>query len=303
MYSDYILRNSLSNCLVGTSGWHYKDWETMFYPERTLKRVDKLRYYSQFFDCIEIDSVFYNLYTPKLAKNWMEKVKDNKNFMFSLKLDNAFTHRDNFSSAGLKLLLSFVDEFSSNGKLESVLLQFSHHFLNTKENRSKILKLSKIFKDNRVVVELSDKSWHSPLTYNFLEESKLHLCIIDQPHVLNNIGYSNFVLGRYVYFRLCGRNSETWVQNDREERFDYLYSNFEISEIFRKVIELRKRSDKVVIILNNYPMGKAIVNAFSFLSFIKNRPVLIPKETVSCYSHLKPIAYKVNTSQLPIFSI
>ena len=303
MYSNYNSENGLSNCLVGTSGWHYKDWELMFYPKRIIRKFDKLRYYSQFFNCIEIDSIFYNLYTPKLAKSWMEKVIDNKNFMFSLKLDNAFTHQDNFSNAELKSLLAFIDELSSNGKLESILLQFSSDFLNTKKNRDKIIKFSKIFKDNRIVAELPDISWHSPLTYNFLEESKLHLCIIDQPHILNNVGASNFVLGRYVYFRLYGRNEWAWLQSDREEKFDYLYSNLEVSEIFRKMVELRKRADKVILILNNYPMGKAIVNAFSFLSLIENRPVLIPGETVSYYSHLKPIAYKVNTNQLPIFSV
>ena len=303
MYSNYILGNGLSNCLVGTSGWQYKDWEILFYPERTGRRFDKLRYYSQFFDYIELDSILYNLYTPQLAKSWMEKVRDNKNFTFSLKLDNAFIHRNNFNNAELKILLAFIDELSSNGKFESVLLQFPHHFLNTKDNKSKILKISRIFKDSRVVAELPHNSWHSPLTYNFLEESKLHLCTVDQPHVLSNAGSSNFVLGRYVYFRLCGRNSEAWVQNDGEEKFDYLYSDLEVSEIFRKVIELRKRADKVIIVLNNYPMGKAIANGFSFLSLIKNRHVLIPEETVDYYSHLKPIAYKVNTNQLPIFSV
>lgn len=300
MYSN-ILGNGLSNCLIGTAGWHYKDWNMLFYPDRAMRKFDKLTYYSQFFDCVEIDSLFYSLYTQKLAKSWMERVRDNKNFMFSLKLDNAFTNKDNFSKAELKLLLAFIDELSANGKMESVLLQFSPNFFNTKQNRSKILKLCKIFNNNRVVVELPDISWHSPLTYNFLEESKLHLCIVDQDYVLNNIGSANSVLGRYVYFRLYGRNSYNWIQNNNEERLNYLYSDIEVSELFIKIIELRKRADKAIVILNNYPMGKAVANAFSFLSLIKNRHVLIPGETVYRYSQLKPIAYKVNTDQLPMF--
>ncbi len=302
MYSNNISSEHLTDCLVGTAGWHYKDWEIVFYPEKSRGKFDKLRFYSQFFDCVEVDSTFYSFYTPEVAKSWIERVKENKKFLFSLKLNNAFTHKDNFSRNEIKTMTAFIDELASNNKLESILLQFPYHFFNTKENRDKLLKLSRTFGNYRLVTELRHISWHSPLTYNFLEESKLHLCTIDQPMVLDNIGLTTSVLGRYAYLRLHGRNSQAWLRNSNEGKFDYLYSNFELTEIFRKIEELRKRSDRVYIILNNHPIGKAVVNSFSLLSLIKKRPVMIPEQTVYYYSHLRPIAHKVNTNQLPIFS-
>jgi uncharacterized protein YecE (DUF72 family) len=140
------------------------------------------------------------------------------------------------------------------------------------------------------------------MTYNFLEENKLHLCSIDQPHVYDNIYFTTSVLGRYAYVRLHGRNTSAWLKESDDGKYDYLYSSGELIEILKHIEELRKRSDRVYIILNNHPLGKAAVNAFSLVSLIrKGRKVLIPENTVYCYPHLHPIAARVDTRQMPIF--
>ena len=52
----------MGELLLGCSGWNYGDtpdkggWVGIFYPERTTKR---LRFYSQFFNTAEMDSIFY----------------------------------------------------------------------------------------------------------------------------------------------------------------------------------------------------------------------------------------------------
>ena len=47
---------------VGTSGWSYPRgagrWDGVFYPEK-LADKDKLSYYAQFFDAVDINSSFY----------------------------------------------------------------------------------------------------------------------------------------------------------------------------------------------------------------------------------------------------
>jgi hypothetical protein len=52
----------MGELLLGCTGWNYGDtpnkggWVGIFYPNKDTKR---LRYYSQFFDTAEMDSIFY----------------------------------------------------------------------------------------------------------------------------------------------------------------------------------------------------------------------------------------------------
>jgi uncharacterized protein YecE (DUF72 family) len=293
----------LGVCSIGTAGWHYKDWEIIFYPQNKGKTFDKLEFYSQFFDCVEVDSTFYNFFSPEKVRDWVNRVNANKRFMFSVKMNNLFTHKQVFSADDVKTMRSFLDEFTASGKFESVLLQFPYHFICNSENKQYLFLLSKIFGSYKLVAELRHLSWHNPLTYNFLEESKLHLCNIDQPRVLDNVPFTSTVLGKYAYVRLHGRNENAWLKNSNDGKFDYLYSNSELEKILKRIEELRKQSDKVYIILNNHPIGKAAVNAFSLISMMRNgRRVPIPEQTLYFYPNLLPIAAKVDSYQLPIFS-
>src|SRR5678809_342377 len=78
---------------VGTSGWSYPPntgpgtWTGVFYP---LKRVDELKFYSQFFNTVEINSTFYRPCTAKTAEGWVDRTPDD--FEFTLKAWQLFTH-------------------------------------------------------------------------------------------------------------------------------------------------------------------------------------------------------------------
>ncbi|MDQ6864869.1 MAG: hypothetical protein M3044_13735 [Thermoproteota archaeon] len=58
----------MGELLLGCSGWNYPDtpdkggWTGVFYPDKDTKR---LRYYSQFFDTAEMDSMQLLLFTDK----------------------------------------------------------------------------------------------------------------------------------------------------------------------------------------------------------------------------------------------
>ena len=64
--------------LVGCSGWNYSDtpdkggWTGVFYPNKDTKR---LRYYSQFFNTAEMDSIFYGKFYSQMTteKNVIEE--------------------------------------------------------------------------------------------------------------------------------------------------------------------------------------------------------------------------------------
>src|ERR687886_825288 len=85
---------------VGTSGGSYPKgagtWEGVFYPP-DLADKDKLAFYAQYFDTVEINSSFYRPPSPYAAKAWASKVPDE--FRFTAKLWQKFTHPRMFEKA------------------------------------------------------------------------------------------------------------------------------------------------------------------------------------------------------------
>jgi len=46
--------------LIGTSGWSYKHWQGLFYPE-SLKSKEWLSFYTVCFSTVEVNSTFYRM--------------------------------------------------------------------------------------------------------------------------------------------------------------------------------------------------------------------------------------------------
>jgi hypothetical protein len=56
---------------IGTSGWDYKHWVSVFYPENTREK-DFFKFYSTKFKTAEINSSFYHLPSEKTVEKWKE---------------------------------------------------------------------------------------------------------------------------------------------------------------------------------------------------------------------------------------
>ena len=79
----------MTDIRLGTQGWSYADWVGVFYPPQT-KPSDYLRFYSQVFDTVELDTTFYSTPRPALVRSWAETTPDG--FLFTAKLPQAITH-------------------------------------------------------------------------------------------------------------------------------------------------------------------------------------------------------------------
>jgi uncharacterized protein YecE (DUF72 family) len=81
--------------LIGTSGYSYpgappKGWFGAFYPHVKSKGFDDLKYYSNVFNTVEINSTFYRPPSEAMTKRWASKTPSD--FMFAVKLWQKFTH-------------------------------------------------------------------------------------------------------------------------------------------------------------------------------------------------------------------
>src|ERR1035438_597364 len=92
---------------IGTAGWSYKDWDGIFYPSgmssgTSRRKQHPLEYLAHFFDTTEINTSFYGPLKPEWAKLWCRRVGAvNKNFVFTAKLYQAFTHSPDRKSTRL----------------------------------------------------------------------------------------------------------------------------------------------------------------------------------------------------------
>src|ERR1700736_4997413 len=123
---NYLSMPEPGKVRIGISGWTYKPWRGVFYPE-DLKQKRELEYASTTFNSIEINGTFYSLQRPSSFSRWNAETPDD--FVFSVKAPRFITHirrlREvetpvaNFMASGLLLL---------GKKLGPILWQFPPNF-------------------------------------------------------------------------------------------------------------------------------------------------------------------------------
>jgi len=93
---------------IGTSGFVYRDWRRLFYPERLPARA-WLGYYAQVFRTCELNATFYRLPTPQAVDGWREGTPEG--FLFACKGSRFLTHMKRLkeAGAGLRRYFDLVD--------------------------------------------------------------------------------------------------------------------------------------------------------------------------------------------------
>ena len=66
---------SVSRIHVGCSGWVYKHWRVIFYPEG-LPQKRWFERYAEEFDTVEINNSFYHLPKPETFDKWRKRAPE-----------------------------------------------------------------------------------------------------------------------------------------------------------------------------------------------------------------------------------
>jgi uncharacterized protein YecE (DUF72 family) len=74
---------------IGTSGWIYKHWRGVFYPERLPAR-EWFAFYARSFDTVEINNTFYRLPSPAAFAAWHDQAPPG--FVYAVKASRYLTH-------------------------------------------------------------------------------------------------------------------------------------------------------------------------------------------------------------------
>ena len=110
---------------VGASGYGYKEWKGVFYPEKTPPR-EMLRFYSGRFDTVEINNTFYRMPTERVLESWAEQVPEA--FIFALKAPQVITHIKRLKNVESEIMYLLRTVSVLLGRLGPILFQFPASF-------------------------------------------------------------------------------------------------------------------------------------------------------------------------------
>lgn len=259
---------------IGTSGYSYEDWRTVFYPE-DLPKGKMLEYYAKFFDCVEVNSTYYKIPHQKVFAHMVDKTPDQ--FKFIIKTHKSTTHERKSNREAILQLLDAVQPLVEANKFSGFLAQFPYSFKNTLQNREYLTETKSYFADYPLFVEFRNWTWDNTEVFDFLRTTKINYVNVDEPRLRGLIEPQDKVTGTFGYIRFHGRNSANWWKGTNVTRYNYSYSESELEEWLIRIARLLRMSYKTYIFFNNHPQGQAVKNATMLEEIIARQIDLLKK--------------------------
>ncbi len=257
------------------------------YP-RGVKGTERLAFLASLFGVVEINVTFYRPITPDQARRWLDAVAGTPDFRFTAKLLQVFTHARRLDAPELNQFREGLEPLLTGGRLGVLLAQFPYSFHNTQENRAYLVKLKGVLPEFPLAVEVRHRSWQQRAVREFLQEVGLNFCNIDQPLVSYPMGATRWVTGSIGYLRLHGRRQDAWFEfgEDRQARYDYLYSPEELEDLAERVRELQEKASEVYVIFNNHPGGQAVANGLELEHMLLRKRTTLPAGLAAAFPRL-----------------
>src|SRR6266511_815352 len=290
----------MGDVLVGICGWTEPTLikEGTFYPKEAKTPEDRLRFYSEQFPIVEVDSTYYSPPVERNAVLWIERTP--KHFTFNVKAYSLLTNHptrpdrmpkdlreqlppdqaDKRNVYRDKLPAEVVDEvwrrfadalmpLHSAGKLGAVLFQFPQWFVISGANKQYLVECAERLKDYRVAVEFRHKSWMEPRnqdeTLAWLEDHKLPFVCVDMPQGLDSSipPVAAATASDLALVRFHTRDTKQFTKKGvtAAERFAYLYKDEELEEWVPKIQDLSKSARETHVLMNNCYRDYAVRNA------------------------------------------
>jgi uncharacterized protein YecE (DUF72 family) len=242
---------------IGCSGWSYDAWLGHFYPAN-LDRKEFLKYYSQVFDFVEIDSSFYRPPNLFLTKRWASLTPDD--FRFTAKFPRSVTHEKRLAEPEKELHYFFDVMRPLRNKLLALLLQLPPS-LTVKEGLKKLEVLIHMLDPAfRYAIEVRHKSWFDRSVYKLLSDNNICLAwsqldtIQTPPELTSDFVYLRFIGDRSIDEKNFGR-----IQKDRLKELR-LWSH--------SVSRLKDKAKYAVVAANNHYAGFGPATANSFRKMV-----------------------------------
>jgi uncharacterized protein YecE (DUF72 family) len=269
--------------LVGTASWSDPGFVQHWYPKK-LKAGERLAWYSQHFEMVEVNSTFYSVPDARTVERWCASTPSG--FTFDVKLHQLFS----FHSTAAKLLppeLQRIAETDAKGRVKStpqlqekllriflatmkilqrddklgvLLLQLSPAFSPRAHRLEELRPLIEQLAAYPVAIELRNRNWvirdELKPTIDFFRECGAIFVNVDAPaaehFTIMPANLNEITNPAVAYLRLHGRNARAYITGRTvAARFDYDYDDNELEEIATRSGKLAQSAKEAHIVFNN----------------------------------------------------
>jgi uncharacterized protein YecE (DUF72 family) len=269
---------------IGTCSWADEALSKYFYPPK-FPAKERLAYYAEHFDTVEVDSTYYRLPTESMVQGWAERTPDD--FTMHVKAFGLMTRhpvkvealpedlRDampvnergrvdrpprELRGEVFRRFLETLEPLRSAGKLGGILLQLPPYVVYKERSLEYLEWAREQLGADEMLVEFRHRSWleeeNVGETLSFLERIGAAYVTVDAPKsesAKNLVPTVPAVTNGIAYVRFHGRNLSTWNKRggSAAERFDHLYSDEELSEWVPTLRELAGQAKQAFAFFNN----------------------------------------------------
>jgi len=238
---------------IGTSGWSYKHWKGIFYPEN-LKTTEWLLFYTERFKVTEINSSFYHLPKLETTKAWAKKVP--KDFMFCPKMSRYLTHMKKLNEPE-QSFEKFFDVFAPlKRKLGPVLIQLPPSLGFHADKAEHLYKLcKKSYSYYRFALEVRHQTWLNEESIALMKKYNIAFVISQSG---TRFPYAELVTAENIYVRFHGpgRLYASSYTDEQLQKFAQLFKQwykqgrsiwaFFNNDVFGYALQDAKRLEKMI---------------------------------------------------------
>jgi uncharacterized protein YecE (DUF72 family) len=194
-------RTTVSQIRIGCSGWVYKHWRGIFYPEGLPQRLWFDRYAEEF-DTVEINNSFYRLPSGDTFEKWRKQALDG--FCYAVKANRFITQAKKLKDAEQPLQRFLEPTRRLKKHLGPILFQLPPKMKINLERLEQFLKI--LPSDMTSVFEFRNTSWYVPETYDLLGHHGAGFVVHDMPGSKSE----RIAVGPLVYVRFHGGEGKYW---------------------------------------------------------------------------------------------
>lgn len=186
---------------IGCSGWVYKHWRGLFYPEG-LPQKRWFEHYADEFDTVEINNSFYRLPSGDTFEKWRKQAPPG--FCYAVKANRYLTQAKKLKECEEPLERMMTAVRCLGDRLGPMLYQLPPSMKINLERLETFLRI--IPKDVTNVFEFRNKDWYVPETYALLDRYGASFCVHDMPGSASE----RVAVGPIAYVRFHGGEGKYW---------------------------------------------------------------------------------------------
>jgi len=289
---------------VGTASWTDKTLIDCgrFYPASCKTPEARLRYYASIFPLVEVDTSYYAIPAPAMARQWAERTPDH--FVFNVKAFRLFTghmtetkvlHKDIQQALGARKRLHYksvpediraelwkrfaeaLEPLRLAGKLGLVHFQFPPAVQYGNEAMAQVEACQAALPQHTLSIEFRHRSWwdepaRRASTLDYLRDHHLVHTIVDGPQGADNSVPAVWEVTHpdWLLLRLHGRNIASYNAPARTaaERFDYDYPDRELAELVGELARAALKARNRHVVFNNCDEDKGQRNGIAFMKML-----------------------------------